>query len=563
MDRAAGKANPSFSEQFLPKLATVLREGYGRAEFRADVVAGLTVAIVALPLSMAIAIASGVGPDRGLVTAIVGGAVVSAFGGSRFQIGGPAGAFIILVAACVADIGVEGLVTATLMAGLFLMLTGFLRLGAYVKFIPYPVTVGFTAAIAVIIFASQIKDIFGLTLAGPEPGALVGKLAALWAARDTVTPAAFALTAGSVVVIQAVKRFRPGWPGMLIAVALAALATKALSLPVETIGSRFGDLPRTLPVPHLPDLSPGALQAALPYAVSFCLLGAIESLLSAVVADGMTGRHHRSNAELVAQGAANIASALFGGITVTGTIARTATNVRAGAHGPVAGILHSAFILVFMMAFAPLASSIPLAALAGVLAVVAWNMIEKEEAWMLVRTSSGDALVLAVTFFLVIFRDLTEGILVGFVLGAILFIRRMSETAHVEERAPLVADDQADQISPYDAGAATDSDVLVYRIKGAFFFGAASTVGAVLDRIADRPRAFVLDFAEVPFLDSTAAHSVELLARKMARKGGHLFLTGTGGEIRRTLLALGLREPKVRYAHDIDEAVAEAHRALS
>ena len=221
MDRAAGKANPSFSEQFLPKLATVLREGYGRAEFRADVVAGLTVAIVALPLSMAIAIASGVGPDRGLVTAIVGGAVVSAFGGSRFQIGGPAGAFIILVAACVADIGVEGLVTATLMAGLFLMLTGFLRLGAYVKFIPYPLTVGFTAAIAVIIFASQIKDIFGLTLAGPEPGALVGKLAALWAARDTVTPAAFALTAGSVVVIQAVKRFRPGWPGMLIAVALA------------------------------------------------------------------------------------------------------------------------------------------------------------------------------------------------------------------------------------------------------------------------------------------------------------------------------------------------------
>jgi SulP family sulfate permease len=277
----------------------------------------------------------------------------------------------------------------------------------------------------------------------------------------------------------------------------------------------------------------------------------------------MTGRHHRSNAELVAQGLANTASSLFGGITVTGTIARTATNVRAGAHGPVAGILHSAYVLVFMMAFAPLASAIPLSALAGVLAVVAWNMIEKEEAWNLLRTSSGDALVLTVTFFLVIFRDLTEGILVGFVLGAVLFIRRMSEAARVEERAPLAEADRADEVSPYDPGAATDSDILVYRIKGAFFFGAASTVGSVLDRIADRPRAFVVDFSEVPFLDSSAAHSVELLARKMTRKGGRLYLTGTSPEMRRTLLALGLREPKASYATSIDDAVAEARRDLS
>lgn len=563
MDGRAGDASPSFAEQFLPKLATVLREGYGRTEFRADAIAGLTVAIVALPLSMAIAIASGVGPERGLITAIVGGAVVSALGGSRFQIGGPAGAFIILVAACVADIGVTGLLTATLLTGLFLMIAGFLRFGAYIKFIPYPVTVGFTAAIAVIIFASQIKDLFGLALAGTEPGPLIDKLSALWAARGTVTPAALALSAGTVAVIQGLKRLRPGWPGMLIAVAGAAIATSALGLPVETIGSRFGALPRVLPAPELPDLSLAAMQAALPYAVSFTLLGAIESLLSAVVADGMTGRHHRSNAELVAQGIANIASSLFGGFTVTGTIARTATNVRAGAHGPVAGILHSAFVLVFMMVFAPLASAIPLAALAGVLAVVAWNMIEKEEAWMLLRTSSGDALVLAVTFFLVIFRDLTEGILVGFVLGAILFIRRMSEAARVEERAPLAEADRADEASPYDSDVATDSDVLVYRIKGAFFFGAASTVGAVLDRIADRPRAFVLDFAEVPFLDSTAAHSVELLARKMARKGGRLYLTGTSADIRRTLLSLGLREPKVQYFGAIDDAVAVARQALS
>lgn len=556
-------ASPSFYEQHLPKLVTVLREGYGRKEIRADLIAGLTVAIVALPLSMAIAIASGVGPERGLFTAIVGGALVSVLGGSRFQIGGPAGAFIVLVAICVAEIGVAGLATAVLLAGLFLTVAGLLRLGTYVKFIPYPVTVGFTAAIAVIIFASQVKDLFGLTLPGGEPAALWPKIEALWAARGSVTWAAVGIAGGTVLCIQGLKRLRPHWPGLLIAVVLAAIATTVLRLPVETIGSRFGELPRLLPAPALPDIRPEALLGALPYAISFALLGAIESLLSAVVADGMTGRHHRSNAELVAQGVANIGSALFGGIMVTGTIARTATNVRAGAHGPIAGILHSAFVLLFMLVFAPLASAIPLAALAGVLAIVAWNMIEKEEFWMLLRTSSGDALVLLATFFLVIFRDLTEGILVGFVLGAILFIRRMSEAAHVEERAPLVPEDRADEVSHYDSGSASGQDIVIYRIKGAFFFGAASTVGSVLDRIADRPKAFVIDFAEVPFLDSSAAHSVELLARKMARKGGWLYLSGTSPDMRRTLLSVGLRPPRAHYARDIEEAVGAARRDLA
>lgn len=542
---------------------TVLREGYGRREIRADLIAGLTVAIVALPLSMAIAIASGVGPERGLFTAIVGGALVSALGGSRFQVGGPAGAFIVLVSICVADIGTAGLATAVLLAGVFLAAAGFFRLGTYVKYIPYPVTVGFTAAIAVIIFASQVKDLFGLDLAGPEPAALWPKIVTLWQARGSVTWQAVAIAGGTIALIQGLKRLRPHWPGLLIAVIAASLAAFALHLPVETIGTRFGELPRLLPAPSLPDIHPAALLEALPYAVSFTLLGAIESLLSAVVADGMTGRRHRSNAELVAQGAANIGSALFGGIMVTGTIARTATNVRAGAHGPMAGIFHAGFVLLFMLAFAPLASAIPLAALAGVLAIVAWNMIEKEEFWMLLRTSSGDALVLLVTFFLVIFRDLTEGILVGFVLGAVLFIRRMSDAAHVEERAPLVPEDRADELSQYDSGTATGEDVLVYRIKGAFFFGAASTVGAVLDRIADRPHAFVIDFAEVPFLDSSAAHSVELLSRKMARKGGRLYLSGTSPDIRRTLTAIGLRAPQAHYAANIDAAVAEARSDLA
>jgi SulP family sulfate permease len=551
------RPKPTFAEQYVPKLYTVLREGYGLADLRADTIAGLTVAIVALPLSMAIAIASGVGPERGLYTAIVGGFIVSALGGSRFQIGGPAGAFIVLVAGCVSAIGVGGLLTATFLAGLLLVAVGLLRLGTYIKFIPYPVTVGFTAGIAVIIFASQVRDLFGLTLPGAEPSALLPKAAALWQARATLSPAALGVAALTVVVILGLRRFRPHWPGLLIAVAVASLLAAAAGLPVETIGTRFGGLPRMLPAAALPDLSLPAIRQAFPYAVSFTLLGAIESLLSAVVADGMSGRRHRSNAELVAQGFANLGSALFGGIVVTGTIARTATNVRAGSHGPVSGMLHSVFVLGFMLLAAPLAAYIPLAALAGVLAIVAWNMIEKEEFWTLLRSSAGDALVLVATFLLVMLRDLTEGIVVGFLLGSLLFIRRMSEAAGVEERGGLVPEDQPDSEVRYSPAEAA-GEVMVFRIKGAFFFGAAASVGAVLDRIADRPKGLVLDFAEVPFLDSTGARSVALLSRKLARKGGRLVLTGTTPEMRRTLVHLGLRAPEAAFADSIEAGLAMA-----
>ena len=380
---------PSFTELFTPKLVTVLREGYGLTQLRADAIAGLTVAIVALPLSMAIAIASGGSPAQGLYTAIVGGFLVSALGGSRFQIGGPAGAFIVLVAATVHAHGMEGLFLATMLAGVMLTAIGLLRLGTYIKFIPYPVTVGFTAGIAVIIFASQIKDLLGLTLAGPEPGPLAAKLAVLWQALPTFTPTTMALAFGTIIVLTVLKRLRPHWPGMLIAVAGAAAVTGLLGLSVETIGTRFGGIPSTLPMPALPPMSLAKIQQVLPSAIALALLGSIESLLSAVVADGMTGRRHRSNCELVAQGIANIGSALFGGICVTGTIARTATNVRAGAHGPVSGMLHAVFLLIFMLVAAPLAGFIPLASLAGVLAVVAWNMVEKHAFATLLRASRG------------------------------------------------------------------------------------------------------------------------------------------------------------------------------
>jgi len=557
---------PTFVELHTPKLVTILRERYGLADLKADAVAGLTVAIVALPLSMAIAIASGVTPDRGLYTAIVGGFVVSALGGSRFQIGGPAGAFIVLVAATVQQHGLDGLILATFLSGLMLLAVGFLRLGAYIKYIPYPVTVGFTSGIAVIIFASQLKELLGLRLAGPEPGAFLAKVQALARALPTASPAAVAIAGLAVAVIVAARRWRPHWPAYLIAVVLAAVAAAALGLPVETIGTRFHGLPHSLPTPRLPDLSWEKVTQVLPAALSFTLLGAIESLLSAVVADSMTGRRHRSNAELVAQGAANMASAVFGGMCVTGTIARTATNVRAGARGPVAGMLHSAFLLLFMLVAAPLASYIPLAALAAVLAVVAWNMAEKHEFAGLLRASRGDAVVLLATFLLVVFRDLSEGILVGFGLGSLLFVHRMAHAVEVERPRPLAADDRPDDANgerrPYDASVATDRDVLVYRISGAFFFGAAAGVAAVLEEIGEHPKAYVIDFSDVPVIDSTAASTLEGFVRRAGRRGALVYLAGARPAIRRTLITHGVRPPKARFRAHLPDAVAAARRAV-
>ena len=406
------------SHLYRPKLVTVLIEGYGLRDLRSDAMAGLTVAILALPLSMAIAVASGLSPAQGLYTAIVGGFVVSALGGSRFQIGGPAGAFIVLVAATVSRFGIDGLILTVMLSGAMLMLMGVLRLGSLIRYVPHAVTVGFTAGIAVTILASQIKDLAGLTVVAPEPGPLPEKLAALWAALPSLNPWALAIGTGVAGIILVFRHYRPMWPGMLVAIIAATLAATLLDLPIETIGSRFGGIPHGLPAPQLPTISWAALVQVLPTALSFTLLGGLESLLSAKVGDGMTGRVHRSNMELVAQGLANIASALFGGMSVTGTIARTATNIRAGARTPVAGILHALFLLAFMVLAAPLASFIPLAGLAGILVVVAWNMAEgRTFARLLANWRT--AVVLLTTFGLTVVHDLTLGIVAGCALAAV------------------------------------------------------------------------------------------------------------------------------------------------
>jgi SulP family sulfate permease len=410
----------STAHTYRPKLLTVVGEGYDGVSFQKDVMAALTVAIVALPLSMAIAVASGVTPERGLYTAIIGGFLVSALGGSRYQIGGPAGAFIVLVSATAARYGVEGLLATVMLSGAMLTVIGVSRLGALIRYIPHAVTVGFTCGIAVTILASQLRDLGGLVLDRAEPGPLFPKLTVLAHALPTLKPHALAIGVGCAALIFALRAWRPAWPGMLIAVALTSFLTWLLSLPIETIGSHFGGVPDRLPAPALPPHDWNLLQSILPTALSFTLLGGVESLLSAKVADGMTGRKHRYNMELVAQGIANIASALFGGISVTGTIARTATNIRAGARSPLSGMMHAAMLLLFMLVAAPLARFVPLSALAGVLVVVCWNMAEKKEFWLLLHDWRA-AIVLLATFGLTLVEDLTTGIVAGCVLAGILW----------------------------------------------------------------------------------------------------------------------------------------------
>ena len=562
------RAAPTFAELFTPKFVTVLREGYGLGALRADTIAGLTVAMVALPLSMAIATASGTTPDKGLYAAIVGGFLISLLGGSRFQIGGPAGAFIVLVASSIERHGYEGFLLATLMAGLLMMLMGFLRLGTYIKYIPHPVTVGFTSGIAVIIFASQLVDLLGLRLAGREPAALLPKLEAIRIALPTFNPAAIAVATLALAVILGLRRWRPHWPGFLIAIviggACAALLAR-LGIEVSTIGSKFGGIPSSLPTPELPPMSFKTIAAVFPDAVAIAILGSIESLLSAVVADGMSGRRHRSNCELVAQGVANIGCALFGGMCATGTIARTATNVRSGARGPVAGMIHAAALLVMMLVAAPLAAYIPLAALAAVLAVVSWNMAEKAEFAAILRRSRGDGLVLLATFLLTVFRDLTEGIAVGVVLGSVIFMHRMAELVQVQTQTRLIDEDRADtdggsDRSPY-AGPGVPADTLVYRISGPFFFGAASEVTAVLDRMGQTPRVVILDLSAVPFVDGTAALALEGFVAKARRSGTRVWLAGATEPVRRVLVDHGIDEEHASWAADVSAALAASQAA--
>jgi SulP family sulfate permease len=509
---------------FTPKSIICLR-GYNRETFVHDLLAGVTVGVVALPLAMAFAIASGLPPERGLFTAVIAGFLISALGGSRVQIGGPTGAFVILVGAIAAQHGYNGLAIATLLAGALLIVMGLARFGAMIKFIPYPVITGFTAGIAVVIFSTQIRDFFGLRMS-EVPIEFFAKWEAYLAHWQTFNPLALALGAGTILLILILRRITPRIPGMLVALIAAAVVTGLLHLDVETIGSRFGDLPRMLPAPSIPTFDWETIREMISPAFTIALLAGIESLLSATVADGMIGTRHKSNMELVAQGVGNIGSVIFGGLPATGAIARTATNVKSGARTPVAGMIHALTLLGVLVAFAPLAVHIPLAALSGILMIVAWNMSEIDQFRALLRTPRSDVVVLLSTFALTVVIDLTIAVQVGVVMAALLFIRRMSEVANVGV-VTREFQDREEQADPNAIGKrSVPPGVEVFEINGPFFFGAAETFRDTLRALKSRPKVLIVRMRQVPVIDATGLHLLEELYNQCHRDGTHVVLSG-------------------------------------
>lgn len=507
------------NDEFVPKLFSLWRAGIPAAQLRKDVVAGVIVGIVALPLAIAFAIASGVPPEKGLVTAIIAGLAISAFGGSRVQIGGPTGAFIVIVAGIVHEHGVTGLTIATFMAGVMIMALGFMRAGSLLKFFPHTLVVGFTSGIAVVIFSTQMKDLFGLRM--PDvPADMIGKWAAYAANAGSVGLAATALGILSVVLTVFTSKLTSRVPGPLVAIVACSVFAWAMDLPVETIATRFGSIPDRLPAPHLIDLDLSIVRGLIQPAIAIALLGSIESLLSAVVADGMIGGRHRSNMELVAQGGANMLSALFGGIPATGAIARTATNVKNGGRTPVAGIVHAITLLAIMLVAAPLAGHIPLAVLAGILVVVAYNMSEWRSFRTILKGDRHDVVVLLVTFFITVFFDLILAIEVGMVLAAFLFMKRMSD---ITDLRPVMNEGSDAMIEEEISG--LPNGVLVFDINGPLFFGAAQKFQDVLSETHDRHRVVILRMKNVPLIDATGLHRLKDILLGMERKGRSVYLT--------------------------------------
>lgn len=546
---------------YVPKLITALRQGYGAGDLRRDLLAGLTVAIVALPLSMALAIASGASPAVGLHTAIVAGFLISALGGSRVQIGGPTAAFIPVVFGVIAHYGYDGLVMATLMAGAMLVVAGLLRLGTLVKYMPQPVITGFTAGIAVSIFSSQIKDLLGLDIAS-VPAEFFARWKAYAAHIGSLNPYAAGLALATLALLIALRRWRPTWPAFLIAVVVATLVTVAFNLPVDTIVAHFGQIPRELPMPHLPAFDLARMHELLPSAFTIAFLGGVESLLSAVVSDGMIGGRHRSNCELVAQGIANTASALIGGLPATGAIVRTATNVRAGARSPVAGMAHAAFILLFVLVAAPLANQVPLPAMAAMLLVIAWNMSEIDRIRQLMRSPIGDRLVLLMTFVLTVTIDLTVAVEVGVVLAAFLFMHRMSEVVAMESHVDLV---EADEDDFKRARRTVERDVLpegveAYRVSGPLFFAVANRIDDVLRAFGKAPRVFILRLRLVPLIDASGAAAIGNLVERCRREGIALIFTGLQPQPARILADMGIAADgtTLRFAGDFAQALEMA-----
>jgi SulP family sulfate permease len=544
---------------FEPKLVTVLREGYSLNRFVHDLIAGVIVGIVALPLAIAFAVASGVNPEQGLYTAIVAGLVISVLSGSRVQIGGPTGAFIVIVFQIVQNYGYEGLAVATLMAGFILILMGIARMGDVIKFIPYPVTVGFTSGIALIIFTTQIVDFLGIS-GVPIPKEFGEKWLMLMTHLLDANGYAVAVGGLTILIINYWPKLTTKIPGSLVAIIVTTGLVHVLQWPVETIGSRFGSVPNTLPQFQFPHLSWELIVTMIGPAITIALLAGVESLLSAVVADGMTGYRHRSNMELIAQGVANIFSPLFGGIPATGAIARTATNIKSGGRTPLAGIIHAVTLLLILLIFGNLATMIPMAALAGILIIVAYNMSEIRLFVKLFRSPKSDVIVLLTTFLLTVLVDLTVAIEVGVVMASFLFMKRMVDVTQVgyitrtmdgNENGAEDAEWLQKDIPP---------DVAVFEINGPFFFGAADKFKNTLRNVQHKQSVLILSMRYVPVMDATALRALEDVVEKARKDGIAVMLAGVQTQPRRLLEQAGLtqRIGRENIHLNIDVALAQA-----
>ncbi|MCB1563331.1 MAG: sulfate permease [Alphaproteobacteria bacterium] len=549
---------------FTPKLFSLLRQGYNLKTLKADMLAGLTVAIVALPLAMALGIASGASPDKGLVTAVVAGFLISFLGGSRVQIGGPTGAFIVVVFSVIADHGYDGLLLATLLAGIILIVAGYARFGQVIRYIPYPVITGFTAGIAVIIASSQVKDFLALDIEN-VPAEFIPKWQSYFSHMGSADISTLSIGMLALAVILFLKRFVPKWPGYLIAVTLASLSVYVLHLPIDTIGSRFPDIPSGLPMPSWPAWDVSKFLEIVPSAFTIAFLAGIEALLSATVADGMAGYKHRPNQELVGQGIANIASTLFGGLPATGAIARTATNIKAGGKTPMAGIFHAAFILVFTLFFTDVIAFIPLAALSAILFIVAWNMSEIKHFIHIYRLSSSDRLVMVLTFSLTVLVDLTVAIGVGVTLASLLFMHRMSQSEFLHAQGRKIRDVYGDEKEDTSQREDLPEGVEVFRISGPLFFGMAGAMLDTLHAMGETPKILILRMRLVPYIDVAGLNVISDLVKTCQSKGSKIILSGLQAQPGEILGRAGIKDDQetVFIAPSYDEAITLSLRLLN
>ncbi len=545
----------------VPKLFTVLKT-YNREQAVADITAGLIVGVVALPLAIAFAIASGLGPQAGLYTAIIAGFLISALGGSRVQIGGPTGAFVVIVYGIVQQYGIAGLTVATMMAGVILIVLGIAKLGGAIKFIPAPVVTGFTSGIAVIIFSGELRDFFGLRMSG-VPAEFIAKIQAYAAHADSVSPWAVVIAALTLGLLVFWPRVSLKIPAPFVALIATTVLVQVAKLPVETIGSRFGAIDASFPMPHWPAIGLHDLTRLVAPAFTIAMLGGIESLLSAVVADGMIGGRHRSNMELVAQGVANVITPLFGGIPATGAIARTATNIKSGGRTPVAGIVHSVTLLLITLFFGRWAALIPMATLAGILVVVAYHMSEWRTFRGMLAAPRGDVAVLLVTFGLTVLVDLTVALGVGMVLASFLFMRKMAEATHITAVTAMFADDESDGDETLDV--AIPDGVQIYEIDGPFFFGAAEKFKETIGSISRAPAVLILRMRKVGLLDATGIALIRELAKKGRRDGTTLVLSDVHAQPMDAMTKSDLREVigDENFVGDITEALERAREIIA